>query len=656
MRKKVTSGTIKEKIVGVFGRDYLITTILLALIIGIVSTGIIVSKSDGLNNASADAVVKGTDGWFNEQIGIVNQLAATLAYEDYIGERYDESEAFMADSIMVNPAAYAYYFGLPDDRCVFSDGWPVPEDYKATERDWYPDAFANPDKTFVSAAYVDADTGRIVVTISRAIVQNGKPVGVFAADFFVDDLINMVNELASKSSFAILVDRDGTVLTHKNAAYVPTVDEDGEMIATTFDQIGISQKLIESSERKIAIGNYIYVAEYIEDAGITVVCATSIMSYMGGLIIFYGLSVVLIFVIYRIVKKKVSHVVEDALLPLEELTQISDNMKNGNLTFDTSYSKADEIGNLCNAIEESNTHIRGYIEDMSEKLERMSGGDLTVEVTSDYMGDFAPLKESINCIVDSMKQAISIISNSSEAVFESARNVNGGANSLAEDVENVIEIVTNIENQIDEVQNSFNESMNIVREASVLSGNVISYLDEGRDSLMSLVAAMDEIRTKSSAISDIINIINDIASQTNLLALNASIEAARAGEAGKGFAVVANSVRELADQTTAAAASTTSLIAESENAVNKGNELVKSTTAKMEQIVEVTEEVNTKIQSISECVEMENNTVIEVKNAVANMSAFTTNTQATSEECVALSEVLNEQAANMQEAVKKFNF
>ena len=36
------------------------------------------------------------------------------------------------------------------------------------------------------------------------------------------------------------------------------------------------------------------------------------------------------------------------------------------------------------------------------------------------------------------------------------------------------------------------------------------------------------------------------------------------------------------------------------------------------------------------------------------MGEFTTNTQATSEECVALSEVLNEQADNMQNAVNKF--
>jgi hypothetical protein len=80
---------------------------------------------------------------------------------------------------------------------------------------------------------------------------------------------------------------------------------------------------------------------------------------------------------------------------------------------------------------------------------------------------------------------------------------------------------------------------------------------------------MQPLLDTTNKMKEIISSIDAIAFQTNLLALNAAVEAARAGEQGKGFAVVAGEVRLLAKRSQSAAAEVRTLIAETDDRVNR---------------------------------------------------------------------------------------
>lgn len=154
--------------------------------------------------------------------------------------------------------------------------------------------------------------------------------------------------------------------------------------------------------------------------------------------------------------------------------------------------------------------------------------------------------------------------------------------------------------------------------------------------------------------------ISSIASQTNLLSLNASIEAARAGEAGKGFAVVATEIRNLADDSQAAAAhigkmiesvgnqadQMTARLRESLEQLEKGNQMTGAAKESFEIITAGTDEVNNNVEDIINGVEVLNDRIAE---AMESMGTVKDAADSNVTEINEVSAVVTEQSANLEE-------
>ena len=177
---------------------------------------------------------------------------------------------------------------------------------------------------------------------------------------------------------------------------------------------------------------------------------------------------------------------------------------------------------------------------------------------------------------------------------------------------------------------------------------------QGGDSVEQAIEAMVLIKKSSEQVSDIIQVISEIASQTNLLALNAAIEAARAGEHGLGFAVVADEVRKLAERSSAAAKEITALIKESTRRVADGAQLSEKAGESLARIVQGVQETAASIAKIAQATREQSEASGEVNKAIQNVSSITETNASSSEELSASAEELGAQASTLKNVISGF--
>ena len=295
-----------------------------------------------------------------------------------------------------------------------------------------------------------------------------------------------------------------TILGEKHlCSYVPTYDANGQIDGLIF--AGISM------------------ADAMGQIGLTVA-----LSFLSGV----ALITIGIMLIGAYIKRTVSK-------PLFRLTVLAQTLEQGDLglnqhqTMMVEIDSNDEIGTLSKCFDNTISRLRNYIGEISHMLEAIAGGDLTAQITQEYVGDFAAIRTSLNDILQRLNSTVGQIVSSAEHVSAGAEQMSVASQALSQGSMEQTGAVEELEETMRSVTSSVRQTAESVQRAREQVDGMGVQLAEGNQRMHEMTGAMREISDSSNEIEKIIKTIEDIAFQTNILALNAAVEAARAGTAGR---------------------------------------------------------------------------------------------------------------------------
>jgi methyl-accepting chemotaxis protein len=308
---------------------------------------------------------------------------------------------------------------------------------------------------------------------------------------------------------------------------------------------------------------------------------------------------------------------------------------------------SDDINNLLETSGRS-------LADVGAMLTRLSRGDLSQKIASEYRGTLGQLKDDANVTVDNLQAIILSIKSATDAINTAAKEIASGNQDLSQRTELQASSLEKTASSMEQLTGTVRQSADNARQANELAGEAQQVAVRGGTVVGQVVQTMDAIHQSSSRIADIIGVIDGIAFQTNILALNAAVEAARAGEQGRGFAVVATEVRNLAQRSAAAAKEIKGLISDSVEKVATGNKLVNQAGRTMEEVVSSIQRVARIMSDISAATVEQSQGIEQVSHAVSQMDEVTQQNAALVEQAAAAAESLEEQAQQLARAVAVF--